>query len=498
MSQTLFGRLSRHFNPTTDTMTRREALKAALAASAGLIAASAAPAFARQPTGPKVIIIGGGFAGLAAAYQLAGQRWDVQVIEARQRLGGRVITLGGVGTSPRGDINKFVVEAGGEFFGSNHPIWLAFLSRLGLQRADVVEDDGLRFPIHIAGQMLDEQAARTLYNEMETALSTMNADAATVNAEEPWLTPNAANLDQRTVEDWIRGLSASDLCKAALRVQLAVDNGVETDKQSYLGQLAMVKGGGLERYWTDSELYRCVGGNMQLAGRIAQSLGRGRLTMGVRAQRIEYADDGVRVHCSDGEVRAAEYAILAVPPTLWPSIDFAPALPRELAWQMGRNVKYLATVSTAFWYNGGFTSDALSDGPVSLTWSAGDIRLAPEAAVHAPAVITAFSGAAAADQCRAVPADQRDDFYRRELEKLLPGFAEHFHSGRFIDWPGDPHTGASYSFPAPGQIMSAAPILNKGLGRLHFAGEHACPRFVGYMEGALTSGVDVAKRLTGS
>ena len=55
--------------------------------------------------------------------------------------------------------------------------------------------------------------------------------------------------------------------------------------------------------------------------------------------------------------------------------------------------------------------------------------------------------------------------------------------------------GASYSFPAPGEVTTMGPMLRKGAARLHFAGEHGCYKFVGYMEGALCSGVELAKRL---
>jgi monoamine oxidase len=65
-----------------------------------------------------------------------------------------------------------------------------------------------------------------------------------------------------------------------------------------------------------------------------------------------------------------------------------------------------------------------------------------------------------------------------------------------MDWPGDAWTRASYSFPAPGQVTVQGPLLREGVnGRLHFAGEHTCYAFVGYMEGALNSGAAVAKRL---
>jgi monoamine oxidase len=62
-------------------------------------------------------------------------------------------------------------------------------------------------------------------------------------------------------------------------------------------------------------------------------------------------------------------------------------------------------------------------------------------------------------------------------------------------WPDEPWTLAGYSFPAPGQVTTVGPLLAKGLGRLHFAGEHACYKFVGYMEGALSSGAAVAMKL---
>jgi monoamine oxidase len=64
-----------------------------------------------------------------------------------------------------------------------------------------------------------------------------------------------------------------------------------------------------------------------------------------------------------------------------------------------------------------------------------------------------------------------------------------------MDWPGDPWTLAGYSFPAPGQVTTVGPLLRKGVGNLHFCGEHTSYKFVGYMEGALNSGAALAKRI---
>ena len=64
-----------------------------------------------------------------------------------------------------------------------------------------------------------------------------------------------------------------------------------------------------------------------------------------------------------------------------------------------------------------------------------------------------------------------------------------------MDWPSDTWVKASYSFPAPGQVTVQGPTLRQGFGRLHFAGEYTCYAFIGYMEGALSSGVAAAKRI---
>jgi hypothetical protein len=64
-----------------------------------------------------------------------------------------------------------------------------------------------------------------------------------------------------------------------------------------------------------------------------------------------------------------------------------------------------------------------------------------------------------------------------------------------MDWPRDPWTNAGYSFPAPGQVTTVGPAMHKGLGKIHFAGEHTSYAFVGYMEGGLNSGASLARRI---
>ena len=79
---------------------------------------------------------------------------------------------------------------------------------------------------------------------MEKVFNTIVGDAAKVDADEPWRAANAEALDKRTLADWITKQGVSPLCTSALHTMMMADNGVVTEWQSYLANLAMVKGAG--------------------------------------------------------------------------------------------------------------------------------------------------------------------------------------------------------------------------------------------------------------
>ena len=158
---------------------------------------------------------------------------------------------------------------------------------------------------------------------------------------------------------------------------------------------------------------------------------------------------------------------------------------------MGTSTKYLTRVERRFWLDAGRSQYALSDGPFTWTWESTD----GEALAAGPAGLTAFSGGPSAERARAIPASERRAAFAQALETLHPGFGASFRSARWMDWPADPWTLGGYSFPAPGEVTRLGPLYRAGHGRLHFSGEHTSHAFVGYMEGALSSGVALARRL---
>ena len=476
----LYAQLHRRYGKQ-DGLTRREMIQRSLAAAGALLISDRIAFALPQGKAGRVIVIGAGFSGLAAAYELTRAGYDVTVVEARNRVGGRVISFSDL-------VKGKNVEGGGELIGSNHPTWVGYAKQFKLNFLDVGEED-LEFPIVLNGKRLSADESEALWEEMEKAFAPLLEDAKNIDADRPWTAPNAAALDKRTLGDWIQGLGVSPLCKAGIDTMMTADNGVVTDWQSYLGNLAMWKGGGLEKYWTESEVYRCAGGNQQLAARLVAGIGAAKVMTRTPVRSIEITDKGVSVALATGKTLAADRVILTAPPSTWNRIAIEPALPAGLLPQMGTNVKFLIPLTGPVWRRSEVAPDLLSDGPANMTWHG------TEGQKGAGEAMVAFSGGPSAEICRDWgPA--RVERYLAELGKVYKGIrASYAGRARFMDWPGDAWSKASYSFPAPGQVTTQGPTLYDGIGRLHFAGEYSSYAFMGFMEGALNSGAAVAKRI---
>jgi monoamine oxidase len=464
---------------------RRELLASAAAAGALLMFSRGRVSFADdKPKGKRVVIVGAGFAGLAAAHELLALGYDVTVVDARNRVGGRVLTF-------RDLVPGKHVEGGAELVGSNHRAWVAYAEKFALEFTDMSEEADFAAPILIGGKRLSEEEEGQIWEALEGgALAAVNEAAGPVDADRPWLTPGAAELDAKTIRSWIDGFEASANTKAALDVLISSDNGQDTRKSSWLAMLAAVKGGGVEAYWEETEVWRCKGGNDQLAMKLAASLGDGRVRLDAKVAAIKTTEKGATVTLADGKTLECDDVLLTVPPGAWRGIAFDPVLPEGLGPQMGSVVKYLAHVKKRFWHDDKLGQYSLTDGVVSQTWEGTDAQPGEEGAL-----LVGFSGGPPADVTLGWKKEERDERYLAELERIYPKMRANFVRSRYMDWPRDPLVGAGYSFPAPGWLTKHGATLQQGIGHLHFAGEHACHAFVGYMEGGLQSGLMAAARL---
>jgi monoamine oxidase len=438
----------------------------------------------------RVIVVGAGFAGLCAAYELTGLGYDVEVYEARNRVGGRVHSLDKV-------VPNKVMEGGAELIGSNHRLWLRYRHHFGLKFTPVM--DYANSPVRFGSRTLSFEETKKLSHQMQVLLTHLNRVAKQIkNPFEPWTARNAAALDARSLESWLRHVRGTRLAKLAVAEQLAADNGVAADCQSFLGVLAMVKGGGLQRYWDDTEVYRCEGGNQQLAECFQAALNRRRRRVFTCSpvREIAWSNGVARVTIQrkrKHEVREAEDVILTVPPSVWRRISFADETLRQRLHsppQMGTNVKYLMRLRRRFWQAFASSPTLTEDGPVDITWETTE---SDEVGDYG---FVAFSGACDAEKCVKWRKRTRRAKYVKALKAPYPGIAGEIEGSRFMNWPKATWTRASYYFPKMKEVGSWGPFWNTGYGQwLHFAGEHTCFAFVGYMEGALQSGYRLSRRL---
>ncbi len=479
----LYRTLLKRYRPEAFLVSRRDVIGGVLAGLAVGAGAEAKVPAAGPPNGRRVLVIGAGFSGLSCAYELKKAGYDVQILEARHRVGGRVLTF-------RDWIPGKTVEGGAELIGSNHTMWLHYAAQFKLHFRPVAESADEIRPIVINGRRLPEQDVKVLFKDVDRIYSAMTEEARTINGETPWDSEHASAIDARSLGDWVREQNPSPDALAVITAHLGSDNGAPLDKQGLLGMLSMIKGGGLEKFWTDTEVYRCAEGNDRLAAAFASAIGSARIHLNTPVANVRTLQDGVEVTDFTGRVWTAERVVMTAPPTTWPKIQFQPKLPEGLAPQLGVNVKFLSRLRNEAWKPDG--ANALTSGFICLTWDGTENQKGPGACM------VSFSGGdPAREAIERYRANGKAPFVET-MQSIYPHFAEQFVDSRFMDWPNDPWTMAGYSCPAPGQITKGGPTLYNGIGRLSFAGEYTCYTFPGYMEGGLQSGVRAARQIAGT
>lgn len=434
----------------------------------------------------RVAVIGGGFAGLAAAWYLQQCGVSVTVFEASDRLGGRVFT-------DHDFIPDKTVEVGAELIGTNHAMWIELADAFGLERVEISTDEDyeqadLYVRLRLGDHDLDSDERKQLFVELEPVIDAIGDDARDIDQFKPWRSPNAAVFDAMTVAerlDQIMG-PVSTRARAAMDLIVGNDNCSPPEHQSYLGLLAQVSAGrmgddqkGLRGYWEYTETHRCRGGNQQLAHQLAAALPDIRYDSPVEKVTI---DEGVTAGISWGGTapgeEAFDFAVLAAPPTSWPVVESAyPWEPAEWTMTHGPAVKHLSAFDVPYWLDERLAPSALWDRMGTL-WESTDNQ-----GEWGGFGLSVFSGG---DFVRA------GSDYPALLDEIFPGYAPT--AVQFADWPSVPYIWTGYSVPARGEVGTVGRNLAVPFAaQMFFAGEQAYVPFLGYMEGALRSGARAAR-----
>lgn len=441
-----------------------------------------------------VTVIGAGLAGLSAAYDLHRLGWRVTVLEARDRVGGRVYSL-------RNFSNGLIAEGGGEFIEESHRRMLAYADQFHLpvgragswqgQDKDWGAFEGKAGPkvdARIWGVNLQEEAEKIW-------LALAELGGLVPDPTQPQMARGAADLDTKSTADWLHSLDAHPLAKKEFIQHIRAEYTCEPERHSLLDLARNVS-----MYYTSLERklnYRVVGGNDLIPRALAAALPDVRMNAPVTSVRVLPEEVVVTYQHGDShQMVSSAFAVLAIPLTTARLIEFHPPLPEahrrlvdELAY--GAVTKVLVEYRRRFWEANGWNGRLSTDAPIVYTWHA------TNHIENEHGILTVYTGGDPAAKLAALSDDERIRVAVAEIEKLFPGSSDLIECTATVAWPKEAYTRGSYAALAPGQVTAHWKTLFEPAGRLFFAGEHATP-IQGFMEGAVESGQRVAAMILAS
>jgi len=411
-----------------------------------------------------VIIVGAGFAGLTAASDLADAGVNVLLLEARDRVGGKVESE----VLPDGTR----IDTGGQFFCRDMPELMALIKAHGRTPVMTYAEGETIFRPPVAPQKGYE-----LWRQVDALRDRMIATK-----------PDDPELAGLTVADWVaRQDIPADVAKGFLRLV----KGLWCRSPD---EIAFTYLASNDRRITNthSELEMFLGGTAHaLAGELAAKLGD-RLKLNTAVSRIEHSAEGVEIW-SGAQRFSAGRVILALPPVAVRKLVFSPALPAPVdkalrAWAPGYAIKVQVSYAKPFWRDLGLNGTVMWQEPQGL--------YACDTSRGGYAGLVMFIGGPLALQWHGRPLEELHGFVR---ERLVDAFGEQGADMRDIhvrDWVDDPWSSGAYSdVIVDPEARDAEDVLNAGVPPIHFASSELASSYPGYIEGAIVAGRQAAARL---
>ena len=439
-------------------ITRRDALK--------LAAAALLPQATARKASKRVIVAGGGIAGLSCAWELVRRGHDVTVLEASARTGGHVFTV-------RDGLDDGLYADGGaeHFTQPGYERYWEYVREFNLphtyypRRENLIRWIGGR---RYTPEMLQDRQVLTAlgYNRREVEFLAHHPFPELASL---YFAPYVDSFEDE-YRPFVAGLTALDEITAT---ELFRKDGAST---AALGEIGG-KGSALQAVWHAAilklrgvplfppKVYRLLGGNQKLTDTFEQKLGS-RVRLRCPITGIEHGRTGVRVTCRENEQGTrleADYLVCAMSARMLQRLPITPGWPAEKSYAIA-NVPYyhdtrvIFQSRSRFWDRDGVSPNLeFGESPLHHVWSS-----AQEVQTTRGLMLGTASGAGTAE--RAV----------ETFRKFYPGKSEDIEKTHVVVWALDPWASACErtSYP-PGQLAKFWPVLIEPLGRIHFAGAYA-------------------------
>ncbi|GAA1853612.1 flavin monoamine oxidase family protein [Microbacterium koreense] len=437
-----------------------------------------------------VIIVGAGAAGLTAANELKKAGLSVVVLEARDRVGGRLWT---------DVVDGAMLEIGGQWVSPDQEALKETIAELGLEtfsryrEGDSVYIDAQGELTRFTGEIFP--VAPATEKEMVRLIDKLDALVAEIDPDAPWAHPDAEELDRVSFEAWLEHETTDQEARDNIALFIA---GAMLTKPAYafsaLQALLMAASAGSFTHLVDADYIldeRVVGGLQQVPLLLAERLGAD-VFLEQPVNEVKRTDSGVTVVTDAGMTVHGRYVILAHAPILYPWIEFDPPLPRlkqqlHQHISMGFVIKVHAVYDRPFWRDKGLSGTAFS--PYEISHEAydntnhGDRR----------GTLVGFVSDRNADDLFRVSAEERK---HRILESLSHYFGEEaMHPEVYYesDWGAEEWTRGAYaaSFDLGGLHRYGAD-LRTPVGPIHFACSDMAGAGYQHVDGAIRMGRLVA------
>jgi len=431
------------------------------------------------------IVIGAGLSGLAAARTLCEARWKVTVLDARDRIGGRVLTH-------RFDDHKgarhLYCELGGEWIGRGHKQMKALCREFKLQPL-------LRHAFDFS--FLEGGRIRGRFKVGEWPFSKKALDAFTTLRDEAksWSPRTQEILDRK---DWWtilrdRGFTSEELLRRDLM-----------DSTDFGESIRQVGGfSAASEYFTsnknDEMDFRVKEGNIKIVEGLETVIKRrsGSIHLRNEVKKIRQDHEGVHVTVSGGRSYRAAFCICTVPARTMTDITFEPRLPDD-QWDAAKQLQYARIMKTVLLFRERFWVEKRSTKFSCFTDGASDFVF--DSTLYQPrpyGILCSYAIGDKADDLNAVNKRNPEELKRliqKDLALIFPGVNPSAVAIQAQPWQADEYTQGAYALYRAGQWFGIRAILQEPHLRVYFAGEHLADE-QGFMEGAVVTGQDAAQNV---